>query len=104
MPNWGFWGNLGFTLLSFGLLTRRPSFLSRDRNSTKCSHRMLLGRRQALVWVGVWAGMRSGKGSQRRSGRRLEEVAKAVGGGYCRLQMPRLQCIPGSWFPDLISH
>ena len=25
---------------------------------------------------------------QRRSGRRLEEVAKAVGGGYCRLQMP----------------
>ena len=33
-----------------------------------------------------------GKGPQRRSqkrlGRRLEEVAKAVGGGYCRLQMP----------------
>ena len=25
---------------------------------------------------------------QRRVGRRLEEVAKAVGGGYCRLQMP----------------
>ena len=25
---------------------------------------------------------------QRRLGRRLEEVAKAVGGGYCRLQMP----------------
>ena len=25
---------------------------------------------------------------QRRSGRRLEEVAKAVMGGYCRLQMP----------------
>ena len=25
---------------------------------------------------------------QRRSDRRLEEVAKAVGGGYCRLQMP----------------
>ena len=24
---------------------------------------------------------------QRRLGRRLEEVAKAVGGGYCRLQM-----------------
>ena len=23
-----------------------------------------------------------------RLGRRLEEVAKAVGGGYCRLQMP----------------
>ena len=33
-----------------------------------------------------------GKGPQRRSqrrlGRQLEEVAKAVGGGYCRLQMP----------------
>ena len=33
-----------------------------------------------------------GKGYQRRPqeqlGRRLEEVAKAVGGGYCRLQMP----------------
>ena len=27
------------------------------------------------------------RGSQRRLGRRLEEVAKAVGGGYCRLQM-----------------
>ena len=25
---------------------------------------------------------------QKRLGRRLEEVAKAVGGGYCRLQMP----------------
>ena len=25
---------------------------------------------------------------QRRLGRRLEEVAKAVGGSYCRLQMP----------------
>ena len=34
----------------------------------------------------------AGKGPQRqpqqRSGRRLEEVAKTVGGGYCRLQMP----------------
>ena len=33
-----------------------------------------------------------GKGPQRwpqkRLGRRLEEVAKAIGGGYCRLQMP----------------
>ena len=33
-----------------------------------------------------------GKGPQRRPqkrlGRRLEEVAKAVGGGYCRLRMP----------------
>ena len=33
-----------------------------------------------------------GEGPQRRSQKqldtRLEEVAKAVGGGYCRLQMP----------------
>ena len=40
------------------------------------------GRRGAL----------EGKGSRRRPqkrlGRRLEEVGKAVGGGYCRLQMP----------------
>ena len=28
------------------------------------------------------------KGPRRRLGRRLEEVAKAVGGGYRRLQMP----------------
>ena len=28
------------------------------------------------------------RGSQKRVDRRLEEVAKAVGGGYCRLQMP----------------
>ena len=27
-------------------------------------------------------------GAQQRFDRRLEEVAKAVGGGYCRLQMP----------------
>ena len=29
-----------------------------------------------------------GKGPQRRPQKRLEAVAKAVGGGYCRLQMP----------------
>ena len=28
------------------------------------------------------------RGPERRLGRRLEEVAQAVGGGYCRLQMP----------------
>ena len=37
-------------------------------------------------------GALEGKGPQRRSqqrpGRRPEEVAKAVRGGYCRLQMP----------------
>ena len=57
-----------------------------------------------------------GKGPQRRPqkrlGRRLEEVAKAVGGGYCRLQMPLSRHLPsggqrpggggggrGSWRP-----
>ena len=33
-------------------------------------------------------GKRSQRRPQERLGRRLEEVAKAVGGGYCRLQMP----------------
>ena len=33
-------------------------------------------------------GKRPQRGPQKRLGRRLEEVAKAVGGGYCRLQMP----------------
>ena len=33
-------------------------------------------------------GATRGKQPQRRLDRRLEEVAKAVGGGYCRLQMP----------------
>ena len=48
-----------------------------------------------LKWgVGAGAGGRDieGKGPQRRPqkrlDRRLEEVAEAVGGGYCRLQMP----------------
>ena len=31
---------------------------------------------------------REGTSGAKRLGRRLEEVAKAVGGGYCRLQMP----------------
>ena len=33
-------------------------------------------------------GNRPQRRPQRRLGRRLEEVVKAVGGGYCRLQMP----------------
>ena len=37
---------------------------------------------------GVGRAALEGKGPQRRLGRRLEEVAKAVGGGHCRLQMP----------------
>ena len=42
--------------------------------------------------MGAWPGMHSKgrglRGSPRELGRRLEEVAKAVVGGYCRLQMP----------------
>ena len=38
-----------------------------------------MGGRDALEGKGKWR--------QQRLGRRLEEVAKAVGGGYCRLQM-----------------
>ena len=32
--------------------------------------------------------MRPQRRPRKRLGRRLEAVAKAVGGGYCRLQMP----------------
>ena len=43
-------------------------------------------------WGGEGRDALEGKGPQRRPSRRLdrrlEEVAKAVGGGYCRLQMP----------------
>ena len=44
------------------------------------------------VRIRLWPHLPEGKGPQRRPqrrlGRRLEEVAKAVEGGYCRLQMP----------------
>ena len=64
----------------------------RTHTSTACRH----GSPQTgCVAVGSWRhpGMRlKGRGPQRRAqwrlDRRLEEVAKAVGGGYCRLQMP----------------
>ena len=56
-------------------------------------------------------GALEGKGPQRRPqqrlGRRLEEVAEAVGGSYCRLQMPlRLALgvrgiVPGRWLGAL---
>ena len=54
--------------------------------------------RGRMPWAGVMegCGWEGGRGAlegpqrrpQRRLGRRLEEVAKAVGGGYCRLQTP----------------
>ena len=37
-------------------------------------------------WVGGWKGPQ--RLPQKRLDRQLEEVAKAVGGGYCWLQMP----------------
>ena len=37
---------------------------------------------------GAVEGKRPQRPPRKRLGRRLEEVAKAVGGGYCRLQMP----------------
>ena len=50
------------------------------------------GAVRAYAAGGGGRGALEGKGPQRRPqqrlGRRLEEVAKAVGGGYCRLQMP----------------
>ena len=46
------------------------------------------GRGGAAVCRGASEGKGPQRPSQRRLGRRLEEVAKAVGGGYCRLQMP----------------
>ena len=41
-----------------------------------------------LVGRTAFEGKGPQRGPQKRLGRRLEEVAKAVGGGYCRLQMP----------------
>ena len=43
-----------------------------------------------LFRAGAQGCIRRGKARrpQRRLGRRLEEVTKAVWGGYCRLQMP----------------
>ena len=54
----------------------------------------LMGAKSAREYflIGRRPGRKFGKGFQRRPqkrfNRRLEEVVKAVGGGYCRLQMP----------------
>ena len=46
----------------------------------------------SVHWCALGRDASEGKGPQRRLhkrlDRRLEEVAKAVGGGYCRLQTP----------------
>ena len=59
------------------LLPGRPTLCCRDRQSV-----IPPPPRDALEGRGPQ------RGAQRRLGRRLEEVAKAIGGGYCRLQMP----------------
>ena len=62
-----------------------------DRLPT-CRAMVRSGTSRTTAKAGMRRGASEGKGPQRRSqqwlGRRLEEVAKAVGGGYCRLQMP----------------
>ena len=73
-------------------------------------------------WLGPPSDALAGKGPQRRPqkrlGRRLEEVIKAVGGGYCRLRMPlklalaasgavaghRLSALKGGLPPPLPMH
>ena len=61
------------------------------RTPAKVRSHMDLWRSRGEGW-GVGRDALEGKAPQRRPqkrlGRRLEEVAKAGGGGYCRLQMP----------------
>ena len=61
----------------------------RERNPTAVGP---LGKQGDGAWRAETRDGLEGKGPQRRRqqrlDRRLEEVAKAVGGGYCRLQMP----------------
>ena len=54
---------------------------------------MTMGKETALHFVhrmgtDALEGKAPQRWPQKRLGRRLEEVAEAVGGGYCRLQMP----------------
>ena len=61
--------------------------------STALPKKASLWNRSLCFCQGAWGrAALEGKGPQRRPqkrlDRRLEEVAKAVGGGYCRLQMP----------------
>ena len=85
---------------------RACSVQAAPRGKAQCTQRRSLCRRlvpvvsrreAACLCIVLCSGNRptdasEGKGPrrrpQRRLGRRLEEVSKAVGGGYCRLQMP----------------
>ena len=63
---------------------------TREREETLARMRTVTLYKSARCPVphGVIEGNGAQRQPQRRSGRRLEEVAKAVGGGHCRLQMP----------------
>ena len=66
-------------------LAMGPGFMLKEHGTT--AHVGVPGAMQAKE--GWWGrGAFEGQGPQRRLDRRLEEVAKAVGGGYCRLQTP----------------
>ena len=103
---------------SCGTNTRGPSFMrclcfsicctTRKLRATACAQRSGWGgsrlQRQGVSGLGgpgrdALEGQGSQRRLQKRSDRRLEEVAKAVGGGYCRLQMPLklALAIGGQW-------
>ena len=117
MPNWGFLGNLGLQKEGTDLIgactqakggrrrrgggwctKRRPKSLEQSSHSPAPSDRVR--SRQQGPGGGPppppppphpncrTQGCIRREGPQRRPQRRLEEVAKSVGGGYCRLQMP----------------
>ena len=53
------------------------------------------------MFRGEGATCRKAPKPQKRWDRRLEEVAEAVGGGYCRLQMPLKLALRGRWLDAL---
>ena len=83
-------GGLGLNGVWFGL----HGEWDWDRPEVVSSHVRLTAAPRGLFW---WNNMTAGSAGggpcmgavrQKRLDRRLEEVAKAVGGRYCRLQMP----------------
>ena len=74
------WQTLVVTLLMWSSAVRKDT-LSPGHHSPSAT----ATTRDAIEGKGPQKPLRR---SQRRLDRRLEEVAKAVGGGYCRLQMP----------------
>ena len=104
-------------LPSRDLLTPYPEGLDGFLLALKSQRVLALPTRRQGVCEGTRAGMhKKGRGLRRfrkQSDRRLEEVAKAVGGGYCQLQVPlnlaravreavaghRLGALEGPWGP-----